>query len=120
MSDRGKARFAVVITKETVEDWTVYISADSREEACEKADHIVSNCMFPEFEIVESEYHLDASPVDAWHKAEPTRHDDTQAMICLICLNPVEWTGIGRDDRRNRSGKSIPGPWIHSAVRARR
>ena len=75
METRETARFAVVISRETLEDWTIFVTADSREDACEQADAIVSTCMFPEFEMIESDYHFDASPIDAWHHAEPTRAD---------------------------------------------
>ena len=98
METRERARFAVVITRDTLEDWTIYVTADSREDACEQADAIVSNCMFPEFEMIESDYHFDANPIDAWHHAEPTRADDGGEMVCRLCLNKVQWTGMAVDD----------------------
>ena len=113
METRERARFAVVITRDTLEDWTIYVTADSREDACEQADAIVSNCMFPEFEMIESDYHFDANPIDAWHHAEPTRADDGGEMVCRLCLNKVQWTGMAVNDPRNRTGKTVPGPWIH-------
>lgn len=113
MNKKQQARFAVEITKETVEEWTVYVSADSPLEANEAAEEIFENCMFPEFEIVHSEYSLTPSPIDARHAAEPSRLDETQGMVCIVCLKTVEWTGIAADDPENRSGKTIPGPWVH-------
>ena len=110
---KSQARFAVEITKETVEEWTVYVSADSPLEANEAAEEIFENCMFPEFEIVHSEYSLTPSPIDARHAVEPARLDETQGMVCVVCLKTVEWTGIAADDPENRSGKTIPGPWVH-------
>ena len=68
---------------------------------------------FPEFEIVHSEYSLTPSPIDARHVADPIRLDETQGMVCVVCLKTVEWTGIAADDPENRSGKTIPGPWVH-------
>ena len=114
MSGKQQPRFAVVITKESVEEWTVYVSADSPEEANEVADNLVQNCMFPEFEIVHSEYYLDAKPIDARHAVEPTRVDENEGMVCAVCLRTVVWTGISADDPSNRSGKTIPGPWVHA------
>lgn len=114
METRERARFAVVITRDTLEDWTIYVTADSREDACEQADAIISNCMFPEFEMIESDYHFDANPINAWHHAEPTRANDGVEMVCRLCLNKVLWTGMAMDDPRNRTGKTIPGPWIHA------
>jgi hypothetical protein len=117
METRERARFAVVITRDTLEDWTIYVTANSREDACEQADVIVSNCQFPEFEIIESDYHFDANPIDAWHHAEPSRLDVGGEMVCRLCLNTVQWTGMAVDDPRNRTRKTIPGPWIHARPR---
>jgi hypothetical protein len=113
MARRKEARFAVVVTKETVEEWTLYVSADSLEGASETADEIVQNCMFPDYEVVHSEYSLDAKPIDAKHAIEPIRLSDDQGPVCAVCLGTVEWTGIAADDPANRSGKTIPGPWAH-------
>jgi hypothetical protein len=113
-------RYAVEVTKESVEEWTLYVSANSPEEANEAADEIVQNCMFPEYELVHSEYYLDATPIDARHAVEPTRLDESQGMVCKVCLKTVEWTGIAADDPNNRSGKTIPGPWIHARARSER
>jgi hypothetical protein len=114
MSGKQAARFAVVITKESVEEWTVYVSADSPEEANEAADGLFHNCMFPEFEVVQSDYYLDATPINPRHAVEPTRIDENQGMVCAVCLKTVQWTGIAADDPENRSGKTIPGPWVHA------
>lgn len=108
-----QARYAVVVTKHTVEEWTLYVSANSPTEASEAAGEIVANCMFPDYEIVHSEYYFDPNPVDPRHAVEPTRLDDTQGMVCAVCLKTVEWTGVAADDPDNRSGKTIPGPWVH-------
>lgn len=102
------ARYAVVITKETVEEWTLYVSAASPAEANEAADEIVLQYMFPEYEIVHSEYYLDATPIDPRHAVEPPRLDESQGMVCAVCLKTVEWTGIAADALDNRSGKTIP------------
>jgi hypothetical protein len=107
------ARYAVEVTKESVEEWTLYVSANSPKEANEAADEIVQNCMFPEYELIHSEYYLDARPINPRHEVEPTRLDDAQGMVCVFCLKTVEWTGIAADDPANRSGKTIPGPWVH-------
>jgi len=111
-----QARFAVLITKETVEEWSVYVSADSPKEANEVADELYSNCVFPEFEIVHSEYFLEPSPIDARHEVEPTPLDETPDIVCAVCLKSVKWMGIRADDPANRSGKTIPGPWVHAAA----
>lgn len=111
-SKKQQVRYAVVVTKDTIEEWTLYVSADSPTEASEAAG-VVSNCMFPDYEVVHSEYYFDPSPIDPRHSAEPTRLDDTQGMVCAVCLKTVEWTGIAADDPENRSGKTIPGPWEH-------
>jgi hypothetical protein len=111
---KDRARFAVVVTKETVEDWTLYVSADSPEEANEKADEIVQNCLFPDYDVIHSEYYLDPKPIDPRHQVEPTRLEETQGMVCAVCLKTVEWTGIAADDPANRSGKTILGPWVHA------
>jgi hypothetical protein len=118
MARRKEARFAVVVTKETVEEWTLYVSADSLEGASETADEIVQNCMFPDYEVVHSEYSLDAKPIDAKHAIEPIRLSDDQGPVCAVCLGTVEWTGIAADDPANRSGKTIPGPWVHRRANA--
>jgi hypothetical protein len=115
MAGTKQARFAVVVTKETVEEWTLYVSADSLEEASEAADDIVQNCMFPDYEVVHSEYSLDPRPIEAKHAIEPIRLADDQGMVCAVCLETAEWTGIAADDPSNRSGKTIPGPWVHRA-----
>ena len=109
-----QARYTVVVTKDTVEEWTLHVSANSPTEATEAADEIVLNCMFPDYEIVHSEYYLEASPIDPRHAAEPTRADHNHGMVCAVCLKTVEWTGIAADDPDNRSGKTIPGPWVHA------
>lgn len=114
MNGKQQARFAVLITRESVEEWTVYVSADSPQEANEAADDIVQNCMFPEYETTYSEYFLEATPIDPRHAVEPTRVDENQGMVCAACLRTVEWTGIAADDPENRSGKTIPGPWVHA------
>jgi hypothetical protein len=114
MNKEPQARFAVLITKESVEEWTVYVSAESCEEANDVADDLHLDCSFPEFEIVHSEYTVDASPIDPRHAVEPTRVDENQGMVCAVCLKSVEWTGISADDPDNRSGKTIPGPWVHA------
>jgi len=106
-------RYAVVVTKDTVEEWTLYVSANSPTEASEVAGEIVANCMFPDYEIIDSEYYFDPNPIDPRHAVEPTRLDDTQGMVCAVCLKTVEWTGIAADDPDNRSGTTIPGPWVH-------
>ncbi|MGH2631729.1 MAG: hypothetical protein ACRDHI_14385, partial [Actinomycetota bacterium] len=93
--------------------WTLYVSAGSPEEANEAADEVVQHCMFPEYDIVHSEYYLDPKPIDPRHAVEPTRLDETEGMVCAVCLKTVEWTGIAADDPENRSGKTIPGPWVH-------
>jgi hypothetical protein len=49
---RHVARYAVEVTKESVEEWTLYVSANSPKEANEAADEIVQNCMFPEYEFI--------------------------------------------------------------------
>jgi hypothetical protein len=113
MAGTKQARFAVVVTKETVEEWTLYVSAASLEEATEAADNIVQNCMFPDYEVIYSEYSLDPEPIDTKHEIEPTRLADDQGPVCAVCLGTVEWTGIAADDPANRSGKTIPGPWVH-------
>jgi len=70
--------------------------------------------MFPEFEMIESDYHFDANPIDAWHQAEPTRVDDWGDMVCRLCLNKVQWTGMAADDPRNRATPSrVPGSTHH-------
>ena len=112
------ARYAVVVKKETVEEWTLYVSASSPAEANEAADEIVQHRMFQEYEIVHSEYFLDANPIDPRHAVEPTRLDENQGMVCAVCLKTVEWTGIAADDPDNRSGKTIPGPWVHARTDA--
>ncbi len=105
---RQQARYAVVVTKDTVEEWTLYVSANSPTEANEVADEIVANCMFPDYEIIDSEYYLDASPIDQRHAVEPTRLDDTQGMVCAVCLNTVEWTGIAADRPRQPKRQDHP------------
>ena len=112
---KQQARYAVVVTKDTVEEWTLYVSANSPTEANEVADEIVANCMFPDYEVVHSEYYFDPRPIDPRHAADPSRLDDAQGMVCAVCLKTVEWTGIAADDPKNRSGKTIPGPWVHTA-----
>lgn len=113
MPKKEKPRFAVVITREMVEEWTVYVSADSPEEADEAADEIFQHCSFPEFELIHSEYFLSPSPIDPRHEVQPTRVDLNQGMVCAVCLRSVEWTGTAADDPSNRSGVTIPGPWQH-------
>ena len=105
-----QARFAVVISRETLEDWTIYVTADSRKDACEQVDAIVSTCMFPEFEMIESDYHFDANPIDAWHYAEPTRVDDGGEMVCRLCLNKVLWTGWPRTTQGTAPATPSRGP----------
>jgi hypothetical protein len=117
--NKQQARYAVVVTKDTVEERTLYVSANSPTEASEAAGEIVANCMFPEYEVVHSEYYFDPGPIDRRHAVEPTRLDDTQGMVCAVCLKTVEWTGIAADDPANRSGKTIPGPWVHMATVSR-
>ena len=104
METRERARFAVVITRDTLEDWTIYVTADSREDACEQADAIVSTCMFPEFEMIESDYHFDANPIDAWHHAEPTRADDRRrdGLPPLPQQGAMDRHGRGRPKKPNR------------------
>jgi hypothetical protein len=114
----GQSRSEVVVTKETIEDWTLYVTAGSSEEAHDAADEIVQHCAFPEYEVIHSEYYLDAKPINPRHDAQPTRVDETQGMVCAVCLTTVEWTGIAADDPDNRSGKTIPGPWVHARTNA--
>jgi len=111
-----QARYAVVVTKDTVEEWTLYVSADSPTDASEAAGEIVANCTFRAYEVIHSEYYLDPRPIDPRHTAEPIRLDAAQGMVCAVCLKTVEWTGIAADDPDNRSGKTIPGPWVHAAL----
>ena len=35
-------------------------------------------------------------------------------IICKVCFQSVLWTGIAADDPANRSGRTIPGPWVHA------
>ena len=104
METRETARFAVVISRETLEDWTIFVTADSREDACEQADAIVSTCMFPEFEMIESDYHFDANPIDAWHHAEPTRADHwwRDGLPPLPQQGAMDRHGRGRPKEPNR------------------
>lgn len=119
MPGKEKPRFSVVITRESVEEWTVYVSADSEGEANEAADELVQSCTFPDFELIHSEYFLDANPISPRHTVEPTRLEETQGMVCLVCLvclRSVQWTGTAADDPENKSGVTIPGPWVHTAT----
>ena len=116
METRETARFAVVISRETREDWTISVTADSREDACEQADAIVANCMFPEFEMIESDYHFDANLIDAWHHAE-SRPERTMAArwsaasASTRCSGPAwPWTAAGTDPARPSRG---PGSTHH-------
>jgi len=105
METRERVRFAVVISRQTLEDWTIYVTADSREDACEQADAIVSNCMFPEFEMIESDYHFGANPIDAWHtRNRPERTMASRwsaASASTRCCGPAwPWTTPGIEPAR--------------------
>ena len=72
-----------------------------------------------EFETTWSEFTLEISKVSPRHEVYPVHWFPDQGMICKICLQTVVWTGIAADDPENRSGKTIPGPWVHADTTAR-
>lgn len=106
-------RFRVVITRELLEEWAIYVSAHSPGEATELAEAAMWDTVLPEFEIVDSEYYLDAQPIDPKHGVEPTRVQGLEGVVCAACLQAVEWMGASADDPSNTTGKTLPGPWRH-------
>lgn len=107
-------RFRVVITREMVEEWAMYVSAHSATEATELAERSMWATVLPEFDVIDAEYYLDARPIDPKHGVEPTRIQGFEGVVCAVCLELVEWTGASADDPSNTTGKTLPGPWRHS------
>lgn len=118
MPRKRKPRFEVVIRRESIEEWKVYVSAGSPGEANEAAQELIDHC-FPEFDLVHAEYYLEPRPIDVRHMVEPTQLNSTEGMVCSVCLRSVEWTGTAADDPSNGSGVTIPGPWRHLDKSAR-
>lgn len=96
-----------------MEEWTVYVTAGSPDEASEIAETTMWETSLPEFDIIDSEYYLDAGPIDPEHRVEPTRVDGLEGVVCAVCLTPAEWTGASADDPTNASGMTLLGPWRH-------
>lgn len=91
------------------------MSGRSRDEAWEEADREYAEGGVDDFDTIWSEYALEVSKVGPMHEIRPVHWTPDQGMICMICLKAVIWTGIAADDPANRSGTTIPGPWIHAA-----
>lgn len=96
---KQQARYAVVVTKDTVEEWTLYLSANSPTEASEAADEIVSTCMFPDYEVVHFEYYLDPSP--STHDTPPSPPGSTTPRHGVRCV-PQSGRVDGHRRRRSR------------------
>lgn len=111
--DRSTDRWEVKIVRESQEEATIYVSGRTKLEAEEVAERDFEDGGIYEFETIWSEYTIEVSRVDPGHDAYPIAGPDG-GHTCKMCLQPVTWTGISADDPRNTSGKTIPGPWVHT------
>ncbi len=117
MSKELESRWEVKIVRDMYDEATFYVSGRSRDEAEEAADREFMDGGVFDFEVISSEYTLEMSPISPRHEAHPVHWFPDQGMVCKICLRTVVWTGIAADDPENRSGKTIPGPWVHAEGR---
>ncbi len=116
---KANQRWEVNIVRETLDEATIYVSGASRDEAWEAADREFMEGGVFAFETIWSEYNFEISEVDRRHEAYPVHWFPDQGAFCKICLKSVVWTGTAGDDPDNRSGKTIPGLWIHRRSMAR-
>lgn len=115
MSKKAESRWEVKIVREMLDEATIYVSGHTRDEAELAADKEFMDGGVFDFDTIWSEYTLEISEVSPSHEAYPVAWYPAQGMICKICLKTVAWTGVAADDPENRSGKTIPGPWVHGA-----
>jgi hypothetical protein len=114
--EKGQSRWEVTIVRETVDEATIYVSGRSQDEAWEEADREFMDGGVYDFETIWSEYTLEVAKVDPRHEADPVHWFPDQGAVCKICLTTVVWTGTAADDPENRSGVTIPGPWVHAGT----
>ena len=114
MSKKAESRWEVKIVRDTLDEATIYVSGHTRDEAEVAADKEFMDGGVLEFETIWSEFTLEISKVSPRHEVWPVHWFPNQGMICNICLRTVVWTGIAAVDPENRSGKTIPGPWVHA------
>lgn len=108
------SRWEVRVVLDAIDEATFYVSGATQEEAEEAADREFAEGGSYDFERVWSEYTLEVAAVSSWHDAYPVAAPDGTGSICKVCLQAVRWTGVAADDPENRSGKTIPGPWVHA------
>ena len=113
-SEPSPSRWEVKVVLEALDEATFYVSGRDQAEAEEAADREFSRGGIYEFERIWSEYTLEVSQIQPHHDAYPVAASDGKGSICKMCLRAVRWTGIAADDPGNRSGKTIPGPWVHA------
>ncbi len=113
MSRKAQSRWKVRIVRDSLDEAEIYVSGRDRDEAQEAADQEFMDGGIFDFETIWSEYTLEIDPIDPRHEAYPVQRSATEGLVCKICLRTVVWTGIAADDPNNRSGKTIPGPWVH-------
>lgn len=101
-------RWQVTILRETLEEAVAYVTAESHEAAEALADGELWDGEIFEFDAIDSEITFEVTALREAHELQPLK-----ATICKACLKRVKWTGIAADDPENRSGTSIPGPWVH-------
>lgn len=107
-------RWEVKVVLESLDEATFFISGRNQAEAEEAADREFADGGVYDFERIWSEYTLEVTPLHSRHDPYPVAAPDRKGSVCKLCLEPVTWTGIAADDPENRSGKTIPGPWIHT------
>ena len=109
---KANQRREVNIIRETLDEATIYVSGASRDEAWEAADREFMEGGVFDFETIWSD-NFEISEVTPRHEVFPVHWFPDQGAFCKICLKSVVWTGTAADDPANRSGKTIPGPWVH-------
>ncbi len=114
MSRKAESRWEVKIVRETLDEATIYVSGHTRDEAEVAADKEFMDGGEFDFETIWSEFTMEVSEVSTRHEVYPVQWLPAEGTICKICRQSVVWTGIAADDPDNRSGKTIPGPWIHA------
>ena len=114
MIESVRQRYQVTVLRQALEEATFYLSAESEEAAEMAADLFVSDGLITEWAVNESQYEYYIDPIDPKHDVEPTSGEMPGSSVCLVCDEPVEWTGASADDPTNTTGTTVPGPWRHA------